>query len=88
MKKIGFVLFFILVTVVSCSTKYRSLQSFETVWQTVYAKHYDPNFGGVDWQALHDRYQPEIAAAKDDTEFYELTNRMLFELNLLRQLMR
>jgi len=36
----------------------------------------------VDWEAVHDRYKPKVAAAKDDAEFYELTNRMLFELNL------
>jgi carboxyl-terminal processing protease len=58
------------------------MQSFETVWRTVNAKHYDPTFGGVDWKAVHDRYQPQIAAATDDAAFYELTNRMLFELNL------
>ena len=72
----------ILLTALSCSAKYRNMQSFETVWQTVNAKHYDPTFGGVDWNAVHDRYEPRIAAAKDNGEFYLLTNRMLFELNL------
>ena len=76
------VLSLVLFTAVSCTTKYRNLQSFETVWQTVNAKHYDPTFGGVDWNAVHDRYEPRIAAATDDAKFYELTNRMLFELNL------
>ena len=82
MKKIIPVLFLILLTAVSCSAKYRNLQSFETVWQTVNEKHYDPTFGGVDWKAVHDRYKPRIAAANNDAEFYVLTNRMLFELNL------
>jgi len=72
----------ILLTAVSCSAKYRNMHSFETVWQTVNARHYDPTFGGVDWNGVHDRYEPRIAAAKDNGEFYELTNRMLFELNL------
>ena len=79
---IYFFLFLILVTAVSCSAKYRNMQSFETVWQTVNAKHYDPTFGGIDWKAVHDRYKPRIASAKNDAQFYELTNRMLFELNL------
>jgi len=67
---------------VACGVKYRNVQSFETVWQTVNEKHYDPTFGGVDWQALYGRYEPRIAAADSVEEFYELTNRMLFELNL------
>ena len=78
-------MFLILVTAVSCSTKYRNMQSFETVWQTVNAKHYDPTFGGVDWQALHNRYQPQIASAESDSEFFMLTNQMLFELNLVKR---
>jgi carboxyl-terminal processing protease len=82
MKKISLILFLILITTVSCSAKYRNLQSFETVWQTVNKTHYDPTFGGVDWDAVHERYAPKIAAAKSDSEFYVLTNRLLFELNL------
>jgi len=82
MKKIIPALFMILVSAVSCSAKYRNMHSFETVWQTVNEKHYDPTFGGVDWKAVHDRYQPKIAAAEDDGTFYALTNRMLFRLNL------
>ncbi len=78
----GLALFFILVTAVSCSTKYRNLQSFETVWKTVNERHYDPTFGGVDWKALHDRYKPQIADAKTDSAFYTLANQMLFELKL------
>ncbi|CAB1063134.1 hypothetical protein D1BOALGB6SA_7917 [Olavius sp. associated proteobacterium Delta 1] len=77
-----FILFLILLTWVSRSANYRNLQSFETVWQTVNEKHYDPTFGGVDWNAVYDRYRPGIAAINDDADFYMLTNRMLFELNL------
>ena len=82
MKKSPLILFLIIVTAVSCSGKYRNRQSFETVWQTVNQKHYDPTFGGVDWKAAHEHYAPKIAAAKSDSEFYKLTNQMLFELNL------
>ncbi len=78
----GLALFFILATAVSCSTKYRNIQSFETVWQTVNEKHYDPTFGGVDWKTLHGRYKPQIADAKTDSAFYTLANQMLFELKL------
>ena len=58
------------------------MQSFETVWQTINDKHIDPTFGGLDWSEVHDRYHPQIAAAKNEEEFYLLVNKMLFELNI------
>lgn len=45
-------------------------------------KHYDPTFGGLNWQEVHDRYRPQVSAAQSDADFYALVNRMLFELNL------
>jgi carboxyl-terminal processing protease len=57
-------------------------QIFETVWATVNDKYFDPTFGGLDWKEVHDRYEPQIAAAKDDQTFYFLVNKMLFELNV------
>jgi carboxyl-terminal processing protease len=58
------------------------LSTFETVWQTVNDKYFDPTFGGLDWSEVHERYQPLIAAAENDNEFYERLNVMLFELNV------
>ena len=55
---------------------------FETVWQTVNDRYFDPSFGGLDWAEVHDRYKPLIAAAESDEEFYKLLNQMLFELNV------
>ncbi len=57
-------------------------QVFETVWGTVNDKYFDPTFGGLDWKEVHDRYEPKIAAVKDDQAFYFLLNKMLFELNV------
>ena len=57
------------------------LKNFEVVWQTVNDTFPDPTFGGVDWKAVHDRYQPLIGAAKNDEEFFLTLNRMLWELN-------
>ena len=57
------------------------LKNFEVVWQTVNETFPDPAFGGVDWKAMHDRYQPLIGAAKNDEEFFLTLNRMLWELN-------
>lgn len=57
------------------------LKNFEVVWQAVNDTFPDPTFGGVDWKAVHDRYQPLIGAAKNDEEFFLTLNRMLWELN-------
>jgi carboxyl-terminal processing protease len=59
------------------------MHSFETVWQTVNQAHYDPTFGGVDWEAAHGQYRPQMAAvAENKEESFFLINQMLFELNL------
>ncbi len=58
------------------------LSTFETVWETVNETFYDPTFGGLNWKDVHDRYQPMIAAAEKDDEFYGLINRMLWELKV------
>jgi carboxyl-terminal processing protease len=55
---------------------------FETVWGTVNATFFDPNFAGLDWQTVHDRYEPLILAAEDDETFYQLLNQMLWELKV------
>jgi carboxyl-terminal processing protease len=82
MKKLAVALVLVLTTTLSCTTKYRNMHSFETVWQTVNQAHYDPTFGGMDWKAAHERYKPQIAAAESKKEFLVLSNQMLFELNL------
>ena len=53
------------------------LECLEIVWHTVHDSYFDPTFGGLDWQAVHDRYRPQIAAAEDDETFYSLLNQML-----------
>lgn len=58
------------------------LDSFEVVWQTINDSYFDPTFGGLDWNEVHSRYRPLIAAAQEDKVFYELIHKMLFELNV------
>ena len=58
------------------------MKSFETVWQTINEKHFDPTFNGLDWSEVHDRYQPQVTATKNEEEYYLLINKMLFELNV------
>jgi len=57
-------------------------EGFAAVWNTVDRTFFDPDFGGLDWEAVHDDYKPLIAAAEDDETFYQLLNRMLWELNV------
>lgn len=55
-------------------------QTFELVWRTVNEKHFDPTFGGVNWERVRAQYAPKIAAARNDAEFYGLLQQMLGEL--------
>ena len=82
MKKILGVLILLFVTVVSCSTKYINMKSFETVWQTINEKHIDPTFNGLDWSEVYDRYKSLLSATQNEEEYYLLINKMLFELNV------
>jgi len=58
------------------------LESFEFVWATINEKFYDPDFGGVDWVAAHDRYLPQITAAQTGMAALFLINAMLWELGV------
>ena len=64
------------------TTAERRQQSFEKVWNTVNEKHYDPTFGGVDWQKMREIYQPKAQAAKTNEDFNGVLNQMLGELKL------
>src|SRR5215470_16232205 len=56
-------------------------ESFEIVWRTVKEKHFDPTFGGVDWDRVHDQYAPLVAKASGDGQFYDVLQQMLGELH-------
>jgi len=57
-------------------------QSFEKVWNTINEKHFDPTFGGVDWQKTRENYEPLALATKSDAELHAILNKMLRELKL------
>ena len=38
-------------------------EAFQLVWQTIKDKHFDPTFGGVDWDKVRERYAPRAEAA-------------------------
>ena len=54
---------------------------FEKVWKDIDENYYDPEFGGVNWQEIHQRYLPLVEAAKDDKDFYSIVDRMTAELH-------
>src|SRR5580698_11154712 len=56
-------------------------QVFEKVWKDVDEHYYDPEFGGVNWQGIHQRYLPLVGTAKDDRDFYSILDRMTAELH-------
>jgi carboxyl-terminal processing protease len=55
-------------------------EAFQIVWQTIKDKHFDPTFGGVDWDKVRDRYAPRADAAKTDAELHSVLQQMLGEL--------
>jgi carboxyl-terminal processing protease len=56
-------------------------QIFEKVWKDVDEHYYDPEFGGVKWQDVHQRYLPLVQAARSDKDFYSIVDRMTAELH-------
>ncbi len=64
----------------SLSPKDRT-EVFEKVWKDIDEHYYDPEFGGVNWQEIHQRYLPLVRAAKDDKDVYSILDRMTAELH-------
>ena len=60
----------------------RRRETFEVVWQTVRESHFDPTFGGLDWDAVKREFAPLVARTRTDPELHDLLQRML---NRLRQ---
>ena len=50
---------------------------FEQVWETVNRRFFDPDFNGVDWQAVRERYRPPAAQARSQAELASAINEML-----------
>ena len=65
---------------VQSSAKVRE-QTFQKVWEVVRDKFFDPDFNGVDWNAVHARYAPLVPAVKSDNDLYDLLDRMMSELH-------
>lgn len=57
-----------------------NIDSFEFVWKTVMEKHWDPQLGGLNWQAVHDELRPQIEAAKTMNQARQVISSMLARL--------
>jgi carboxyl-terminal processing protease len=56
------------------------IKVFDQVWQTVNDNFYDPNFNGVDWKNIRQKYKPQITQAKSSEEVAAVINQMLSQL--------
>lgn len=72
----------VVASVPDAETARLRLEAFDKVWKTVNDNHYDPTFGGVDWNKIRVDYLPKANAAKTDAEFNGILRRMLSELKL------
>lgn len=61
-------------------TEAQRMEVFQFVWEQVRDSHYDPNLGGVDWDAVRAEFEPRVREAPTDTAFYALLNEMLGRL--------
>ncbi len=60
--------------------KQLNVESFEYVWTTIRDKHFDPELGGLDWQAVHDELQPRVAQADTASEARDVMKDMISRL--------
>lgn len=58
----------------------QTLPTFDEVWQTVNDSYFDADFGGLDWQAVREKYRPKAADAADAEALRGILNDMLREL--------
>jgi len=52
----------------------------DAVWRTLNETFYDPNFHGVNWNAIRTKYRPYLPYAQTDRDFTALVYMMLGEL--------
>lgn len=57
------------------------MQSFEYVWRKIRDTHWDPSFGGVDWQAIHDELRPKLERAGRMSEARAILQTLVGRLN-------
>ncbi|MDQ8180826.1 S41 family peptidase [Pelagicoccus sp. SDUM812005] len=55
-------------------------ETFEAAWSQVGASYYDGSFGGLDWDAVGERYRARLPQAEDMDEVRALISEMIYEL--------
>ncbi len=58
------------------------VDSFEYLWKTIYEKHFDPTFRGVDWKAVREEFRPQVEAARDRREARAVMRKMISRIKL------
>ncbi|MDX2244127.1 MAG: S41 family peptidase [Leptolyngbyaceae cyanobacterium bins.302] len=53
---------------------------FEQVWNTVNDNFFDPNFNGVNWRNMHEKYRSQARQARSKPDLARVINQMLAEL--------
>jgi carboxyl-terminal processing protease len=61
--------------------KQLNIESFERVWTMVRDTHWDPKFGGVDWQAVHDELRSAVERAQTMSDARKAMSDMLGRLH-------
>ncbi|HUU84506.1 MAG TPA: S41 family peptidase [Phycisphaerae bacterium] len=57
-----------------------NLQSFDYAWETIRDTHWDPQLGGVDWEAIRDELRPQVEQAEFMSQARGTMNEMVRRL--------
>jgi carboxyl-terminal processing protease len=59
----------------------RNLESFDYVWTTIRDRHWDPELGGLDWDAVRDELRPQVEQATAMSGFRVAAQEMISRLD-------
>lgn len=59
-----------------------NLDSFDMVWTTIRDKHWDPELGGLDWDAVREELRPRVAAATTMGEARQVMQELIQRLEV------
>ena len=62
--------------------KLENLESFDYVWEAIRDQYWDPETGGLDWNAVRDELRPEIEAADSRLEARQVLRRLVNRLEV------
>lgn len=57
-----------------------ALETFDAAWTLIHETHFDPDFNGVDWDAVKTELRPRAAAATTEAELRDVVREMLARL--------